>query len=162
MLPGLYFHLVYIMGYSAFICTTLLIFSVFSCGSSGKKGTKNEAGSNKAQTFSSRQDTLPDMPPPIDPAPAPGTVRLRGKIIKVHTTEKEYLTIYEVKVLKILGIGASATPIVSLDTLKIESSQDSAAVKADTEVVCIIRQKHLQASQQDSVAAWQLLRWERN
>jgi hypothetical protein len=149
------------MGYYLVVCISVLAFSVISCGSSRNDAAwdKNHESADTAQISRMQPDTIPDMPPPPGPTPAPGTLKLQGKIIKIHSDGKNNSTIYEIKVLKTLGIGAGTPSVVRNDTIKVVSSKKSSEITGKMNVVCLIRQRRSMAQSQDSAPAWQMLEW---
>ncbi len=156
------------MSYYSLVCTlvciSVLTFSIISCGSSRKDAARNtdSKSTDTAQLTPMQADTVPDRPPPPEPAPAPGTLRLQGKIIKIQSEGDNSSAIYEIKVLKTLGMGAGTPAVVSKDTIKVASSKKSPEITEAMNVICLIRHKRSMAQHQDSTASWQLLQWESN
>lgn len=145
------------MGYSTLIYITVLAFIVFSCGSTNKKTNgKNTTDTTKVQSV--KNDTVPNFPPPPQPAPAPGTMHVKGKIVGIHYSNNDSGITYDLKVTKILAMGASTPSVVQNDTLQVVSSREASGVKENMEVKWIINYKKVFGQRANAIPSWQLMK----
>jgi hypothetical protein len=149
------------MGQLAFTFLFAGALVLFSCGSSGEEAANNASpDTTKTDTSMGAKDTLPHLPSPPDPAPAPGTMEMRGRVIAIHQADNTDLMIYDLKVLKILGVGASTPAVVLRDTLQVSASGNQEILENDTIIICTIKHQQVLVQHENTSPRWQMLRWE--
>jgi hypothetical protein len=106
------------------------------------------------------KDTLPHLPSPPDPAPAPGTLEIQAQVIDVHEANPDASALsYHLKVVKVLAIGSSTPAVVVKDTLKVKSTDSFKKLEKEITISCTIRAQKMMAGQKDSASAWLLVQW---
>lgn len=145
------------MGYPALFSLLIVMFSLFSCGSSREQKADEPPAPDTLQQAAA--DTLP-VPPPPGPAPAPGTIRLQTHLLPLHSgsADSGQAVQYRMKVLRVLGTGAGAPALVQGDTLQVMASANAPALTPGSTVTCTIKERTTLAQTGAPAAPWQLLR----
>lgn len=143
------------MGYPVVICTAVLFFNLFSCGSSHDKRTDKTAADTVSQDTASRADTL--SIPLSDPAPAPGMVQIRAHIVATDSAGPGSEVRYRLRVLNILAVGSGSPPIVKNDTLQVQSSGSLPAAMEHTDITCTIKHRQVLAPRGETPPRWHLI-----
>lgn len=142
------------MGYSTLIYLLVLFLTTFSCGSSGEKeGQKNNPDSVKQSITS--QDSMPEVTPPRPDLP-PNSIRIKGKLLKIHTSRNDEIASIELRILQILGVG-SATPVVAPhDTLRIKTFTLPGTLSEGIELIGVISHHQIISQEENEATPWQL------
>lgn len=105
---------------------------------------------------------MPEISPP-NPAPAPGTVHVLGKVISIQrNSDGNGGMILGFKVSRILQYGASTPAIATQDTLRVEATNLHESLEKGEKITAILKHRQVLAQFKDTLPEWQLVRINNN
>lgn len=97
------------------------------------------------------------MPPPADPAPGPGTIRLQGKMLTIEPSDEGNSATIQFKVQKILAIGSSTSPVAPRDTLFFKTTLNPDSLKKGNQFILVLKNQPILHFGEKKSSPWQLI-----